>query len=281
MNRAALAASLLFLTPSLAVPAQEPGHTSCPPVCAYADPSPMGGGGQTVYSARRGSAFSRLSTGLAVSSLGIGIQAATNLGPRSDLRGFGNYTNLTHRYTQSGFQIALNVGMANAGAMLDFYPLHRFPLRFSPGFLYLNQNRVAAELRARQNATFTINNVDYASDNTDPVHGTGRLLLGGSGLMLTTGLGRFVSHDHKRFTFPFEAGVAFINTPVAQFNLLGHVCDVNNPGFCQSAAQFPTFAQNLAAQLASWNRRVSPFHIYPILQGGFSYSFTLRRRGVY
>lgn len=238
-----------------------------------------GGGGQAVYSAERGGAFSRFAESATVSTLGIGVQAGTNLRPRLDLRLFGNYTNLTHRFTQSSFRVALNVGMANAGAMVDFYPMHRFPVRLSPGFLYFNQNRVAATLRADRDATFTINNVEYASDNADPVHGTGRLLLGGSGLAVTTGIGHIVSHTGKRFTFPFEAGVVFIDKPVAQFNLLGTVCSLSNPGFCEPAAQFPTFAENLAAQLKTWNDRVAPFHVYPIVQGGIAYTFSWRPRG--
>jgi hypothetical protein len=246
-----------------------------------ADPGTMeggGGGGQAEYSGERRGAFSRFAGGATVSTLGIGVQAGTNLGPRLDLRLFGNYTNLTHRFTQSGFSIAVNVGMANAGAVVDFYPLRRFPLRVSPGYLYFNQNRVAAGLQAGSDATFTINNVEYLSDNTDPVHATGRLILGGSGLLATAGLGPMVSHTRKHFTFPFEIGVVFINTPVAQFNLLGKVCSETITNFCERAAQFPTFAENLAAQVKSWNDRVAPFHVYPIVQGGVAYTFSWRGR---
>lgn len=239
-----------------------------------------GGGGQADYSATRGDAFSRMAFGTTVSSLGIGTELGTNPTPRMDLRLFGNYTNLTHSFTQSGFHIVLNIGMANTGAKVDFYPLRRIPLRISPGFLYFNRNRIAANLRAETDATFTINNVDYASNNAHPVYGTGRLLLGGSGFIATTGLGHIVSRSRRHFTFPFEAGVVFINTPVAQFNLFGEVCSAANISFCQPAAQFPTFATNLRAQVASWNQRVAPYHIYPIIQSGVSYSFSLRRRGV-
>lgn len=284
MSRAAVGMGVAMLAICYALQAQLPSDVSAASqaeLSRYADPDPMGGGGggQVEYSAERGMAFSRMVLGGTVSSLGTGVALGTNLGPRLDLRLFGNYTNLTHNFSNSGFRIALNVGMANTGAMVDFYPLHRFPLRLSPGFLYFNSNRVAANLRAEQFATFTLNNVDYASDPTNPVHGTGRLLLGGAGFMATTGLGHYVSHSRKRFTFPFEAGVVFINKPVAQFNLFGNVCDVNRR-FCQPAAQFPTFSTNLAAQVASWNKRVAPFHVYPILQGGVAYSFNLRRRGL-
>lgn len=273
MDRAAFTAPVVMLAISLALP----GFAAKP------EPDPLGGaggGGQAVYSAERGDAFSRFTLGATVSSLGTGAQLGTNAGPRMDVRLFGNYTNLTHAFTRSGFRIDLNIGMANAGAQADFYPFRRIPLRISPGFLCFNQNRIAAGVQAERGATFTINNVEYASESADPVHGTGRLLLGGSGLMVTAGYGRTVSRTRKRFTFPVEAGVVFIHTPVAQFSLLGHVCSVANPNICEPAAQFPGFATNLAAQVASWNRTVAPFHVYPILQGGVAYSFTLRRRGV-
>ena len=250
----------------------------------YAEADPMGGGGagggggQAEFDAEQGHPFSRLLFGASVSTLGIGAQSGTNLGPRVDMRLFGNYTNFNYNFTQSGFRVALNVGMANTGAKVDFYPLRRFPLRISPGYLYLNRNRLAAKLHAESNATFTINNVEYASDNANPVYGTGRLLLGGSGFMATAGLGHYVSHTYKRMTFPFEAGVVFINTPVAQFNLFGTVCSQTTK-LCEPAAQFPTFASNLAAQVKSWNQRVAPFHVYPIVEGGFAYSFNFPHRG--
>src|SRR5215469_7178287 len=212
MNPAVFSGVLACVSIASALPAQKPPllPLPLPAVAASADPAPGGGGGQAEYSAERGGAFSRFASGITVSTLGIGVHAGTNLSPRVDLRLFGNYTNFTYGYTQSGFRISLNIGMGNAGAMADFYPLHRFPLRFSPGLLYFNDNRVAAQLHAEPGATFTINNVDYASDTADPVHGTGRLTLAGSGFMVTAGLGRIVSRTRKRFTFPFEGGVAFI-----------------------------------------------------------------------
>lgn len=284
MPHAVIGIFLLLLSFCFAMHAQAPVHSPLSfPAILPADPSPnpMGGAGagQVEYSASRGGAFSLAAADLSVSTLGIGAEVGTNLGPRADLRVFANYTNLTHRYTQSGFRVALNVALANSGAQADFYPLHRVPLRISPGFLLLNHNRVQGNISAEPGATFTINNVDYGSSDADPVHGAGRLLLGGSGFMVTTGLGHYVSRTRKRFTFPFEAGVAFINTPTAQFQFFGSVCSQTDITVCAPVSQFPGFTSNLAAQLASWNRRVSPFHIYPVLQGGVSYSFSLRRRG--
>jgi hypothetical protein len=239
--------------------------------------SPLGGGGQVAPSAIRKEAFSRLTFGLTGSTLGTAAQAATNLGPRLDLRVFGNYLNFTHNYLRSGFDIAVNVDMVNTGVKVDYYPLHRFPLRITPGYLFFNQNRLRGDFRARPGASITLNDVDYSSDNADPLHGLGRLHLGGSGFMVTTGAGHIVSHTRKRFTIPFEIGAAFINKPVADFLISGRVC-ASDQSVCVPASQFPTFTENVAAQLATWNRRVAPFHIYPILEVGVSYTFILHHR---
>ena len=234
------------------------------------------GGGQTEPSAYRIERFSRLSFFLSASSLGIGEQMSTNLSPHLDARIFGNHAAMTtHHYSQSDFSIVVNLEFANVGAMADAYPFHR-PFRFSAGYLFYNGDRVRADLHAKQDAVFTINDIDWISDNADPVYGTGRLTLGGSGFLLTAGYGRMVSRSEKHFTFPFEAGVAFINTPAVTLNLAGQICTAQGVN-CQPAATFPGFADALAAQVAAWNQNAAPFHIFPIVEGGVSYTFRIRR----
>ena len=235
-----------------------------------------GGGGQAEPSAYRIERFTRVSLSISASPLGLGEQISTNLSPNLDLRVLGNYISVnTDQFSQKDFRIGLNVGFVNMGASTDYYPLHK-PFRLSAGYLFYNGDRVRAELKANQNAIFTINNIDWTSDNADPVHGTGRLTLGGSGFLLTAGYGRIVSRSEKHFSFPFEAGVAFINTPHATFNLSGQIC--SNQGInCLPAATYPGFADALAAQLVTWNKDVAPYHIYPIIEGGVAYTFRIRR----
>ena len=240
-----------------------------------ADPWEGGSGGGQVEPAGYSDRYlSKLAIRSGLSTFGTGLSVATNLPYRIDLRAFGNYTNFNWKLNQGGFYIVLNIGMANTGVMADYYPWKS--LRISPGVLLYNTNRVSANIQAQPNSSFTINNVDYISDNADPVHGTGALSLGGSGFMATTGWGHIVSRTEKRFHFPFEAGVAFINKPVITFNLQGEIC--RNQGFmCAPVASYPGFTQNLNEQLFSWNKRVAPFHIYPFIQGGISYTFRYRR----
>jgi hypothetical protein len=235
-----------------------------------------GGASETQPSAYRTERFTRGSLGLSASSLGIGGQFSTNVSPHLDVRVFGNRASITtHHWSQEDFSIAVNVGFANVGAMADSYPF-RVPLRLSAGYLFYNGDRVRADLHAKQNAIFTINDTDWISDNADPVHGTGRLTLGGNGFLLTAGYGRIVSRTERHFSFPFEAGVAFIDRPTVALNLSGQICTAQGVN-CQPTGSYPGFADALAAQTASWNKDAEPFHVYPIVRGGVAYTFAIGR----
>jgi len=236
----------------------------------------VGGGGQAEPSAYRVERFSRLSFYTALSPLGLGEHLSTNLSPQIDLRIFVNFLSVNHNVTRSGFKIAGNGEFINVGSFVDCYPFH-LPIRISPGFLFYNGNRVRADIKAQQNASLTLNDVDFFSDDADPIRGTGRLTLGGSGFLITAGYGRMVSRSERHFTFPFEAGVAFINTPKATFNVSGQACSASGTD-CQSVATYPGFADALAEQLTKFNRNFAPFHVYPVVEGGVAYTFNIRRR---
>lgn len=236
------------------------------------------GGGQIEPSAWRLERFSRLSLYTAVSSLGVGEHVSTNVSPNLDVRLFENFFPVNHGFSRDEFNFGVHIRFADAGLAADYYPFHR-PFHISPGFLFYNRNRVNVSVRAQPNADFTINNIDWYSDNADPVYGTGRLDAGGSGFMVTAGYGRITSHSEKHWTFPFQAGVAFINKPKVSFNMYGEICDSSGTN-CQAAATYPGFANALAAQVVTWNNDFAPYHIFPIVEGGVAYTFDLRGRSL-
>jgi hypothetical protein len=230
--------------------------------------------GQVEPSAYADRYLTRLSLGGSVSTLGTGGELATNLPYRIDLRLVGNFFDFNWKMTDSGFYVVVNTELANTGVLADYYPWKS--LRISPGVLFYNTDRIRGDVQAQPGATFTINNVNYSSQDSNPIHGTGRLLLGGRGFMATAGWGHYVARGEKSWSFPFEAGVALIDTPSATFNLQGNVCNAQGLD-CQPAATFPGFQSNLAAQVATWNNDVKPFHIYPVVEGGVAYTFRYRR----
>jgi hypothetical protein len=278
LRTALVACTLLIATLAAAQRKQADANQ---PLCARdsfaADPGVgAGGGGQVEPSAYRIERFSRLSFYTALSPLGLGEHMSTNFSPQIDFRIFGNYLSADYNLTRSHFKIAANGEFSNVGALVDYYPFHK-PFRFSPGFLFYNGNRIRAEIKAQQNASLTFNNIDFFPDNADPLRGTGRLTLGGSGFLLTAGYGRITSRSEKHFSFPFEVGVAFIDKPKATLNVTGKLCSADGTN-CQAAATYPGFADALAAQLVTWNRHLAPLHTYPIIEAGVAYTFSLPRR---
>ena len=167
---------------------------------------PAEGGGQVDPSAWRLERFSRLGLYAAVSPLGVGVHASTNLTPRLDIRVFENFFPINHTFTRSDVVVALHIHFANAGVAADYYPFHR-AFHISPGLLFYNRNRVNATVKALPNASITLNNTEWFSDPANPAYGTGRLDIGGSCFMITAGYGRITSHSDKRWTFPFQASL--------------------------------------------------------------------------
>jgi hypothetical protein len=233
-----------------------------------------GGGGQVEPSAYADRYLTRLAVSGTGSTLGTAAELATNLQKRLDLRVFGDYTDFNFKLTQNGFYAVVHFALANTGAAVDFYPWKS--LRLSPGYLYYNTNRITATVNALPGTTFSLNNVNYTSDDANPVRGTGVLTLGGTGFMATAGWGRFVSRNEKRWHFPLEGGVALINTPGVTASLSGEVCAVQGV-HCLPVTSYPGLETNLNAQIATWNRRAAPYHIYPLIKGGVSYTFRLWR----
>ena len=232
LSRTSFTIFILFWLAPFILPAQAASIDCCSGSKPFTDDFVVSTG--VAPSAWRIERFSRLSFFTAVSPLGIGEHVSTNLSPQLDVRIFENFLPVHHSFTQSSFDNSLDIQFANAGLAADIYPFHP-PFHISPGYLFYNRNRVNGTFNAQQGAVFTINDIDWYSDEADPVHGTGRLDLGGSGFMITAGYGRITSHSERHFTFPFQAGVTFINQPKASVVFSGKICDSNGAD-CQPAA---------------------------------------------
>ena len=147
----------------------------------------------------------------------------------------------THHWSQEDFSIAVNAGFANVGAMADSYPFHK-AFRLSAGYLFYNGDRVRADLHAKQDSVFTINDVDWISDSADPVHGIGRLHAWWErgtayGWFRQDGfaLRRGTSLSRLRLARPLS-----IHPRVVTMNLEGSICAAQGIN-CRPAASFSRF----------------------------------------
>jgi hypothetical protein len=89
---------------------------------------------------------------------------------------------------------------------------------------------------------------------------------------VTVGWGNLVPRSNKRFSIPFEIGIAFQGSPQTTLNLTGNVCD--SPGVnCRSIAGDSVVQSQLRTEQTKINNSLSLFKVYPIISIGFGYKF--------
>ena len=242
----------------------------------------------TRYASDSSSPLSRMAFGGGVSPLGIQLQVATNLNRHFNLRGTGNSLNYSTNFTTDGINATGKLNFASAGASLDIYPF-RSGFRISPGALFYNQNQLTAAATVPGGSSFTLSGQTFYSANTNAT--TGATPVTGSGILglntrnpaftITTGWGNMIPRKGGHWSFPFEAGVAFIGAPTLNVNLGGWVCldqaQTQCSNFGSTANPIGLSAQsNLQMQVAKWTNDLNPMRTYPILSGGLAYSFRVR-----
>lgn len=243
-----------------------------------------GGGGQVMASPVRGSTgdmkpLTRFALGGGISTMGINLQAATNLNRFMNLRATGNYFNYSlNNIKTSGFTVNGKLNFASAGAAVDFYPFRRLGFRLSPGVLFYNKNAANATFSVAGGTSFSLNDTTYYASATNPVLGSGALGLHtqNPAFTVTTGWGNMIPRKRGHLSFPFEIGVGFIGAPSLNIALTsGQICDANGQN-CVAVATDASVQQNLATQVAKYTNDINPLKTFPIVSGGVAYSFRTR-----
>jgi hypothetical protein len=288
MKQAALLLTAALLVAPAMLAAQSSSFSSS---LVSTDADPDGGAGQVTPTVPRAagpnSSFSRIGIGVGISTLGIRLQVATNIGNHLALRGSGNFFGYSDNFTTNGINATAKLSLDSAGVAVDYFPF-RFPFRLSPGLLFYNGNQLTATTNVGAGTSFTLNGTTYYSASANsatgavPVNGTGTLGLNTTkpAFTITTGLGNMVPRK-GHWSFPFEIGVAFIGAPSVNVKLAGWACYDQAQTECTdiSNASNPiavAIQSNLTAQEAKWTSDLNPLKTYPIVSGGVSYSFHLR-----
>jgi hypothetical protein len=208
--------------------------------------------------------------GVKISSLGIGGEAAVALTHRSNLRVGFNYFSYGDTFNKDGATYKGTLGLRSAQATYDVFLLSSFHV--SPGVLLYNGNKLTANVSVPGGQNFTLNNVTYMSNPTDPVAGTGKLSVYKAAPMILLGFGNLVPRNGHHFSASFDIGAAYQGPPRITLNLAGSVCDPSGI-FCRSIGSDPTIQANIVSEQAKLNKSASPFRFYPVLSFGVGYKF--------
>jgi hypothetical protein len=211
--------------------------------------------------------FTTVGVGVKASLLGAGVEAATPLLPRFNLRGGVNLFNYDRTFNKDGVTYPGQLQFRSAEAHIDWFPFGG-SLHLSPGLLIYNGNQVTANPSVPGGQLFTLNGTQYMSDPNDPIGGKGKIAFHKAGPMLTAGFGSLVPRYH-RFSIPFEIGAIYTGAPTLTLNLTGSACDSTTGLICANIATTPAIQSNVQAETEKINKDMSFFKFYPVISIGF------------
>jgi hypothetical protein len=211
--------------------------------------------------------FRTYAVGLRIGTAGIGGELATPLSRHLDLRGGGQFFKYSTSFTTNGLNADGQLSLQNGYVSLDYLPFHN-GFRISPGITVHNDNHVSAVLNVPGGNTFTLGDVDYTSEASDPIHGTASINFGNTvAPRITAGWGSLFPSTGRRLSFPAEIGFEYTSYPTVQLNLAGSGCTSDGCGSINT----PDNQANINAEIQKLNNDVAPLRFYPILSFGVSY----------
>lgn len=213
--------------------------------------------------------FSRFAFGTRMGTLGWGGQMATPLTSRLNLRGSANFFNFGYGLTVDGANYSSELHLKSGAVSVDYYPWHS-SFHISPGFLIF-KSTAGANMNVPGGGSFSLGDVDYTSDPSDPIHGTGALKFGRTFMpSLAIGFGNMIpKHDRNHWSVPVDIGVAYTGQNTMSVVVNGSACQ---QGVCESISD-PSNQQNVVQEQSDINASMKRFKIYPILTTGVAYRF--------
>lgn len=210
--------------------------------------------------------------GVKAGLLGIGAETAVRVTHRTNLRAGFNVLGYSRTFNKDGVAYDGHLAFRTIEAHYDVFPWAR-SFHVSPGLLAYIGDPVKAHAALAGNQNFTLGGTTYYSDPAAPVFTSGKMDFNSVAPMVTVGWGNLVHRDSKRFSVPFEIGVAFQGSPKTTLNMTGSVCDTPTGGNCRAIASDPTVQNNIVSEQAKINNSISAFKVYPIISAGFGYKF--------
>ncbi len=208
--------------------------------------------------------------GIKVSSLGIGIEAASALSSRTNVRVGFNGFNFNPTFSKDGVNYGGQLTFRSAEAHFDWFPTGG-NFHLSPGVLY-NGNVLKATAGVPGGQSFTLGGTTYYSDYSNPINGNGRLNMNKVAPTFVLGWGNILPRSGRHFSVPFEIGAGYVGSPKVALSLYGSACDSTGL-FCRNVSSDPTIQSNIQAEQTKINNSASPFKFYPIISTGIGYKF--------
>lgn len=253
-----------FSDPAVAATVPAAGAISIPTETLAADPA------EPAPKPSKNTSYSKIGIGIKLSTLGAGIEAATPLGKRFNLRGGFNMFRYDRGFTSDGIQYAGSLHFQSGEAHLDYFPIWGFHV--SPGLLFYNGNQLTANATVPGGQNFTLSGTQYQSDSADPVTGTGKLDFMKVDPSLMIGIGNLIPRNGRHYSFLFEIGGVYQGAARVALNMTGSVCDTTGLT-CRSIASDSAVQANILAEQQKISKDVNPIRFFPVISLGVGFNF--------
>jgi hypothetical protein len=210
--------------------------------------------------------------GLAVSvgTLGAGIQAATAVARRTNIRGGFNFFKLSLSGTDNnnGLGYSGTLRLESGEILVDQYLKGGFHV--SGGALIYDGFQATGNVQVPGGQTLTLNGVTYVSAMSNPVTGTGAITVRKVAPEVLIGFGNLLPRSARHFAVNFDLGAAFQGSPNTTLNLLGSTCISQ---VCSPISSNPSVQGNITAEQTKIGNTLKPFQFYPVIRISFGYKF--------
>jgi hypothetical protein len=216
------------------------------------------------------SSLPRFGIGVKAGTLGFGVEAATAVLRKANVRVGFNDASYSQGFSKDGILYGGKLQLRSLEAHFDYYLLGGFHI--SPGALLYNGNKGTATASVPGGQSFSLGSDTYYSDAADPMTGTGTLDLNKAAPMVTFGFGNLLPRSSRHFSVSTEFGVVFQGSPKVGLNFSGSTCDSTGT-ICTPSAGNSMLQSDITSEEAKINKSLKPFQYYPVVSIGFGWKF--------
>ncbi len=211
--------------------------------------------------------FRSLAVGFTASTLGAGIEFATPVAGRINLRSGFNFFAFNDPYSMDGVNYDARLHLKSSQTTLDWFV---GGFHISPGFLYV-KNSMSAPVFVGPGQTFVLGTQTFLNSVDDPVTGSSSVVFPRTfAPLLLFGYGNLLPRSGEHLSLPIEVGVAY--TGAAQINvaLNGTACVTDG---CVNFSQNAEAQKFLKQEINILNEDLKHYPVFPIVSVGLAYHF--------
>jgi hypothetical protein len=211
--------------------------------------------------------FRSYAIGFRASTLGAGIEIATPLAGRINLRSGFNFFAFNDPFSIDGVNYTARLHLQSSQTTLDWFV---GGFHISPGVLYV-KNSMSAPAFVGPGQTFVLGTQTFLNSVDDPVTGSSSVVFPRTfAPLLLIGYGNLLPRHGGHLSLPVEVGVAY--TGAAQINvaLNGTACVTNG---CVNFSQNADAQKFLKQEIQILNEDLKHYPVFPIVSVGLAYRF--------